>query len=154
MPLIPASNTHVLIYLYAIVIETHYNDGIMSAMASQITGEWIFCTTVCWGADQRKSQSSMSLASVTGIHRCPMDFLTKTITVENVSNWWRHQAITWKGYREISTTLYFYVPAYNSHHDFLVKCKCKSNLRELCLLTRWHSLSLYKTRYNWSCVLN
>ena len=42
--------------------EAHYCDVIMRAMASQITGVLIFYSTVCSGADQRKHQSSASLA--------------------------------------------------------------------------------------------
>ena len=45
----------------------------MSAMASQITGVSIVCWTVWSGADQRKHQSSASLAFVRGIHRWPVD---------------------------------------------------------------------------------
>ena len=41
----------------------------MSAIASQITGVSIVYSTVCSGADQRKHQSSASLAFVRGIHR-------------------------------------------------------------------------------------
>ena len=52
-------------------METHYNDAIMSAMASQITGVFIVNSTVSSGADQRKHQSSASLALVRGIHRWP-----------------------------------------------------------------------------------
>ena len=52
---------------------THYNDVIMIAMASQITGFSIVCLTACSGADQRKHQSSASLAFVRGIHRWPVD---------------------------------------------------------------------------------
>ena len=48
----------------------HYNDVIMSAMASQITGVSIVCSTVYSGADQRKHQSSTSLAFVKStVHR-------------------------------------------------------------------------------------
>ena len=47
----------------------HYSDVIMSAMASQITGVLIVCLNVCSITDQRKHQSSMSLAFVRGIHR-------------------------------------------------------------------------------------
>ena len=47
----------------------HYSDVIMSTMASQITGVSIVYSTVCSGADQRKHQSSASLAFVRGIHR-------------------------------------------------------------------------------------
>ena len=46
-----------------------YNDVIMSAMASQITGVSIVCSNVGTGPDQRKHQSSVSLASVRGMHR-------------------------------------------------------------------------------------
>ena len=51
----------------------HYNDVIMSAMASQITGISIVCSTVCSDADQRKHQSSTWLDFVRGIHRSPVD---------------------------------------------------------------------------------
>ena len=45
----------------------------MSAMTSQITGVSIIYSTVCSGADQRKHQSSASLAFVKGIHRWPVN---------------------------------------------------------------------------------
>ena len=51
----------------------HYNDVIMSAMASQITSLTIVCSTVYSGANQRKHQSSASLAFVRGIHRSPVN---------------------------------------------------------------------------------
>ena len=68
----------------------HYSDVIMSTMMSQITGVSIVCSTVCPGADQRKHQSSASLACVRGIHLSPMDSLTRASNTENVSIWWRH----------------------------------------------------------------
>ena len=61
----------ILRIIYA--IEWHNSDVIMSAMASQITGDSI----VCSGANQRKHQSSASLAFVRGIHRWPVDSLHK-----------------------------------------------------------------------------
>ena len=51
----------------------HYSDVIMSAIESQITGLSIDCSVVCPGADQRKHQSSASLALVSRIHRWPVD---------------------------------------------------------------------------------
>ena len=45
----------------------------MSAIASQIIGVSIVCLTVCSGANQRKHQSSASLAFVRGIHRWPVN---------------------------------------------------------------------------------
>ena len=51
----------------------YYSEVIKSAMASRITGISIVCSTVCWGADQWKHQSSASLAFVRGIHRSPVN---------------------------------------------------------------------------------
>ena len=47
----------------------HYSDFIMGVMASQITSLPIVFLTVYSGADQRKHQSSASLAFVRGIHQ-------------------------------------------------------------------------------------
>ena len=46
---------------------------IMSPMASQITSLTIVYSTVYWGGDQRKHQSSVSLAFVRGIHQSPVN---------------------------------------------------------------------------------
>ena len=51
----------------------HYNDVIMSAIASQITSLTVVYSTVYSGADQRKHESSASLALVRGIHRGPVN---------------------------------------------------------------------------------
>ena len=47
----------------------HYNDVIMGLMASQITSLTIVYSSVYSGTDQRKHQSSTSLAFVRRIHR-------------------------------------------------------------------------------------
>ena len=47
----------------------HYSDVIMSTMTSQITSVLIVYAAVCSGVDQRKHQSTASLAFVMGIHR-------------------------------------------------------------------------------------
>ena len=52
---------------------THYNDVIMSAMASQIPSLTIVYSTIYSGADQRKHQSSASLAFVWGSHPWPVN---------------------------------------------------------------------------------
>ena len=52
---------------------SHYHDVIMDAMASQITSLTIVYSTVYSDADQRKHQSSASLAFVRGIHRGPVN---------------------------------------------------------------------------------
>ena len=54
----------------------------MSLNVSQITGVAITCSTVCFYADQRKDQSSASLAHVRGIHRWKK-FLFDDVTLRN-----------------------------------------------------------------------
>ena len=56
---------------------SHYNDVIMGPMASQITSLTVVYSTVYSGTDQRKHQSSTSLAFVRGIHRSPVKFQHK-----------------------------------------------------------------------------
>ena len=55
----------------------HYCDVIMGAIASQITSLTIVYSTVYSDADQRKHQSSASLAFVRGIHWGPVTSLHK-----------------------------------------------------------------------------
>ena len=54
-------------------MDIHYSDVIMGTMASQIISPSIVYSTVYSGADQRKHQSSVSLAFVRGIHRGPVN---------------------------------------------------------------------------------
>ena len=54
-------------------IRIHHTDVIMSALAFQIIGASIACSTVCSGADQRKHHSSASLGFVRRIHRWSMN---------------------------------------------------------------------------------
>ena len=54
-------------------IHWHYSNVIMGTMASQITSLTIVYSTVYSGADQRKHQSSASLAFVRGIRRWPVN---------------------------------------------------------------------------------
>ena len=66
----------------------HYNDVIMSAMASQITSLTIVYSTVYSGAEQRKHQSSTSLDFVRGFHRWPVNSPHKGPLTRKI--WWRH----------------------------------------------------------------
>ena len=50
-------------------IHSHYDDVIMTMVASQITSLTVVYSIVYSGVDQRKHQSSASLAFVRGIHR-------------------------------------------------------------------------------------
>ena len=68
----------------------HYGDVIMGAIASQITSLTIVYSTVYSDADQRKHQSSASLASVRGIHRGPVNPRTNGQLRGKCSIWWRH----------------------------------------------------------------
>ena len=61
----------------AMVLTMHYTDIIISAMASQITGVLIVCSSVSSGGDQRIHQRSASLAFLRGIHRWLVDSLHK-----------------------------------------------------------------------------
>ena len=59
-----------VVFCFTVVISiAHYNGVIMSTMASQINRLTIVYSTVYSGTDQRKHQSSASLAFVRGIHR-------------------------------------------------------------------------------------
>ena len=70
----------------------HYNDDIMIAMASQITSLTIVYSTFYSGADQRKHQSSASLAFVRVTGEFPAQ---KPSHAGNVAVWWRHHGQFW-----------------------------------------------------------
>ena len=61
-------------------VQNHYGDVIMGTIASQITSLTIYYSIVYSGADQKKHQSSASLAFLAQMSSNP----------ENVSIWWRH----------------------------------------------------------------
>ena len=66
----------------------------MGEIASQITSITIVYSTVYSDVDQRKHQSSASLAFVRGIHRGPVNFPAQMASnAENVFIWWRHHAV-------------------------------------------------------------
>ena len=66
-------NTCVILYIISRKVATHYCNVIMGAVASQITSPTIVYSTVYSDADQRKHQSSASLAFVRGTHRGPVN---------------------------------------------------------------------------------
>ena len=71
-----------------------YNDVIMGAMASQITGVSIVCSTVGSGLDRRNHQSSASLAFVQGIHRWPANSPHKRPVMQKMFPFrWCHHGI-------------------------------------------------------------
>ena len=64
-------------YLVSSQGNDHCNDVIMGAMASQTTSLTLVYSTVYSGADQRKHQSSASLAFAWGIHRWSVNYPRK-----------------------------------------------------------------------------
>ena len=72
-----------LIIIEAISKLIHYNDVIMSTMASQVISLTIVYPTVNLGADKKTHQSSASLAFVRGIYQWPVNF-------------WRKGPVAWK----------------------------------------------------------
>ena len=84
----PSSTTHIRAH-------THYNNVIMGAIATQTTSLTIVYSTVYTGPDQRKHQSSASLAFVRAIHRGDRcEFPAQMASnAENVSIWWRYHDI-------------------------------------------------------------
>ena len=84
----------------------HHSDVIMGTMASQITSLTIVYWTLYSVADQRKHQSSASLAFERGIHRGPVNSPHKwPVTRKIVSILWRHQTITWYA-KSFETSIY------------------------------------------------
>ena len=71
--IIPRCVVMTLPYFCEISLLLHYTDVTMSPMASQITSLGIVYSTVYSGSDQRKHQSSASLAFVRRIHRGPVN---------------------------------------------------------------------------------
>ena len=87
------------------VTNKHYTDVIMGTIASQITNFTIVYSTLYSDADQRKYQSSASLAFVWGIHRRPVNcphkwpvtrkiFPFDDVIMEGNNGTCRHAAIT------------------------------------------------------------
>ena len=86
------------------MVQYNYSDVIISVMVSQITSISIVYSTVCLGADQRKHQSSASLAFVRGIHQWSVN-LPAQRAAENVSIW-EHNCVTKMGNTFIIGILY------------------------------------------------
>ena len=72
------------------LINSHYNNVIMSAMAPQISSLMILYSTVYSDADQRKYQSSASLAFVREFTGDQCMTHTKGQWRGKYSSWWRH----------------------------------------------------------------
>ena len=122
-------------WFYYILDETSdYGDVIISAMASQITSRTIICSIIYSGVDQRKHQSSESLAFVRGIHVAVTgEFPTQRASnAENVSIWWRHHTI------------------WSSCHNWVSACWL---LMTLCIyfMSNMNNVWLYDTQNSFLC---
>ena len=74
MPAIGTYRLNILgMYMLPIMLR-HYDDVIMTMLASQITSLTVVYSIVYSGVNQRKHQSSASLAFVREIHRGPVNF--------------------------------------------------------------------------------
>ena len=70
-PTVKSRKTNV--QMFGKLLSMHYGDVIMGVLASQLTSLTIAYSTVYSGADQRKHQSSATLAFVRRIHRSPVN---------------------------------------------------------------------------------
>ena len=70
---------------------SHYNDVMMGAMASQISGVSIVCSTVCWECRSKKTPKLRVTGLCDGNPPVTGEFPPqKASNAENVSIWWRH----------------------------------------------------------------
>ena len=134
---------------------SHYNDVIMSEMASQITSFTIVYSTVYSGVDQRKHQSSASLPFCKGNSRVTGEFPPQWASnVKKISVWWRHRVIACS----ISAPLnWVSIPENSFNEGDLVfddynrltveECKRK------CEKTSAHCLAVVYQKDNSSCML-
>ena len=115
----------------------HYNDVIMSAMASEITSLTIVYSAVYSGADQRKHQSSASLAGLcAGNSPVTGEFpAQRASNEENVSIWWRNlDKRCMHIHVEIGRYIYLYIYRERAGGDqsiswFRINSLCKTSLR-------------------------
>ena len=81
-------------FIDAWILNLHYNDVIMGAMAYQITRLTIVFSTVYSDADQRKHQSSASLGLCAGNSPGTGEFPAQMASnAESDSIWWRQHGI-------------------------------------------------------------
>ena len=110
---------------------SHYGDVIMGAIASQITSFTIVFWTVYSDADQRKYQSSVSLAFVRGIHRSSVNSPHKwpvtriLLSFYDVIMWNAGSAHVWNAKLVIVFLVYVQTPGglsadYKTMHGFVI----------------------------------
>ena len=120
-----------------IVCVTHYNDVMISAMASQITSLTTVYSTVYSGAYQRKHQSSTGLCA--GNSLWTGEFPAQMASnMENVSIWWRHHVFESSQNRHLMALL---EKVANCHKNVMVKAWW------LTIIEIWRKLKLLILNY-------
>ena len=144
------------IYIYR-VRTYHYNDVIMSAMASKITSVTIVYSTVCSGADSKKT-SKLVLGLCEGDSPVTGEFpAQRASNAEAVSILWRHyiqhtnmvvawpeDTITFKVLLQWKSTSVYNSWTYSSHHLQLALGTLMHYLISACLVchTYWEKISI------------
>ena len=120
----PAANTACNVF------KMHYIDVIMSAIASQITGVSIICSTVFSDVDRRKHQSFAWQAFAREIHRWPVDSPHKgpvtrkmfpfddvfTVRIWFISSKWALRCIVWNDLLEVE---FSFAGVYTAYKKFV-----------------------------------
>ena len=102
----------------------HYSGVIINAMASQIIGVSINCSTFCSGPYQRKHQSSASLAFLRRIHRRPVNSQQRSSYVKNVSIWCRHHVTKSTGFfKRVAMARWEGTRGLSQYKDYLLTIK-------------------------------
>ena len=114
---------------------SHYCDVIMGAIASKIISLTIVYSTVYSDADQRKHQSSASLAFVWGIHRWPVPS-DDVIMPKLPWQLWLGMTVL-KSKEEIRRTQC--QESTWKREEYFTACYCKNSVRQPILKLIWHS---------------
>ena len=129
-------------------IQKHYNDVIMNAMGSQFTCPTIVYSTVYSDADQRKHQSSASLAFVRGIHRWPVNSSYKgpvmfpfhdVISSANIFSF-VFQKIPYQWFHKFSWSENIIERSLREH--FEIRWRLKHNIKYRCCVRKGNLISL------------
>ena len=123
------------------LVTSHYNDVIMCVMASKVTSLTIVYSIIYSGGDQRKHQSSVSLAFVWGIHRWPVNSLHKGPVMRKMFPFDDVIMIT---LGELRSTVCIWPEVF--HNASLVYDKCFSGI---CLMYNKYSSGICLVRTTW-----
>ena len=131
------------------VVSKHYNDVIMGTIASQIGPLTIVYSTVYSDANQRKHQSSASLAFVRGIHWWPMNSPHKWPVTWNC---FHLMTSSWSGYSSSvmdvpESRINPYIPRYIIVPLWLYPQNANRVCETIC--TYDHCLVVFAARFGW-----